>query len=436
MSAGATVTRKSRMYLHEIDMVRVVTALSVIAVHVVAFTAVYNSTNLGVQLQNGVVTALHFTREVFIVLTAFVMVHNYTQRPLKLSVFWRRRGLGVVVPYVVWSLFYVWFSYPRQPAGAWLHTALADILTGNASYQLYYILLTIEFYIILPLLLWFVVKYRNYPWQVLSLSLVAQVGLMYFDFHYLETNAFGASGLANWINDYSWRMLPAYQFYIFLGAYGALYLHPLRDFVQRHGKLVVLSAVGGIGLLWVRYAKAIWFDHQSIAYATQVFQPVMVVYAATTTLFLYWLGVTWATHPSEKGKPYGHSVAKLLSDGSFGIYLIHAFILNDVLTHIGPRLPSAWPAPLRVFSVWFIVALITCTLCSLMLYTPGFSRLIGRPCQLPPDFGPWRWARQRGSALKANFALLFDRRDDPIPRRAALRGGRVNTIDEIGRGDD
>jgi len=435
MSAGATVTRKSRMYLHEIDMVRVITALSVIAVHVVAFTAIYNTTNLGVQLQNGAVVALHFTREVFIVLTAFVMVHNYTQRPLKLSVFWRRRGLGVVVPYIVWSLFYVWFNYPRHPAGAWIHTALADIISGNASYQLYYILLTIEFYIVLPLLLWFVVRYKRYPWQVLSISFVLQMALMYFDFNYLERGAFGSNSFANWFNDYSWRMLPAYQFYILLGAYGALYLHPLRDFVQRHGKLVVLAGVGGVGLLWLRYAKAIWFDHQSIAYATQVFQPVMVVYAATTTLFLYWLGVIWATHPSKKGKPHGHPLAKLLSDGSFGIYLIHAFILNDVLLHIGPRLPVAWPAALRVFSVWFIVALITCTLCSLMLYMPGFSRLIGRPCQLPPDFGPWRWVRQQGNALKSNMALAFDRHDDPTPSRAPVRSG-VKTLDEIGRGDD
>src|SRR6185437_6812035 len=165
MSAGGVqVTRKSRIYLHEIDMVRVVTALSVIAVHAVAFTVVFNTTNLGVNLQNGVVSALHFTREVFLVLTAFVMVHNYTKRPLKLSTFWRKRGLGVVVPYIVWSLFYVWFNVERHPFDAWVHTALIDILIGNASYQLYYILLTIEFYIVLPLLLWFVLRYKKYPW--------------------------------------------------------------------------------------------------------------------------------------------------------------------------------------------------------------------------------------------------------------------------------
>jgi probable poly-beta-1,6-N-acetyl-D-glucosamine export protein len=435
MSAG--VTRKSRIYLHEIDMVRVVTALSVIAVHAVAFTVVFNSTNLGVQLQNGAVSALHFTRELFLTLTAFVMVHNYTKRPLKLSTFWRKRGLGVVVPYIVWSLFYVWFNVSRDPFGAWIHTALADILTGNASYQLYYILLTIEFYLMLPLLLWFVKRYGQRPWRILAVSFVLQMALMYFDFNYLERGAFGANGFAQWINDYQWRMLPAYQFYVLLGAVGALYLDPLRAFVQRHGKLVVLGLVGGLGLLWLRYAQAIWLDHQDVGYATQVFQPVMVIYSTTATLFLYWLGIVWSSHRSKKGVPYGHPLAKLLSDGSFGIYLIHAFILNDVLLHLAPRLPADWPVVIRVFGVWFTVAVITSTICIVMLYTPGLSRLIGRPCALPPDFGPWRWALEKAAALRATSSLARERLHSSPPRpQKPVSGTTTKTMDEIVRVED
>jgi len=435
MSAG--VTRKSRIYLHEIDMVRVVTALAVIAVHTVAFTVVFNSTNLGVQLQNGVVSALHFTREVFLTLTAFVMVHNYTKRPLKLSTFWRKRGVGVVVPYVVWSLFYVWFNVVRNPAGAWIHTALADILTGNASYQLYYILLTIEFYLALPLILWFIKRYGQHPWRILATSFVLQMALMYFDFNYLEKGVFGANGLAQWINTYQWRMLPAYQFYVLIGAVAALYLDPLRAFVQRHGKLVVLGVIGGLGVLWLRYAQSIWLDHQDVGYATQVFQPVMVIYSTTTTLFLYWLGITWSSHRSKKGVPFGHPLAKLLSDGSFGIYLIHAFILNDVLLHLAPRLPSEWPVAIRVFGVWFMVALITSSICIAMLYTPGLSRLIGRPCALPEDFGPWRWALEKTDALKSGTATLFARRNSspPLPQMSASRP-TATSIDDIIRVDD
>lgn len=437
MSAGAAVTRKSRIFLHEIDMVRVVTALSVIAVHVVAFTVVFNTTKLGADLQNGVVSALHFTREVFLTLTAFVMVHNYTKRPLKLSTFWRKRGLGVVVPYIVWSLFYLWFNFARHPFGHWIHTALIDILTGNASFQLYYILLTIEFYLMLPLLLWFVKRYGHHPWRILAISFVLQMALMYYDFNYLERGVYGSNGLAQWVNTYQWRMLPAYQFYVLLGAVAALCLEPLRAFVKRHGVLVVVGLIGGLGLLWLRYAQAIWLDHQDVSFATQVFQPVMVIYSTTATLFLYWLGIVWSSLRSKKGVPYGHSLVKLLSDSSFGIYLIHAFILNDILLHVAPKMPADWPVAIRVFGVWFSVAVITSTICIVMLYTPGLSRLIGRPCALSPDFAPWRWMLEKTGALKSAGSTMFARRDSapPLPQKPAS-GTTAKTMDEIVRVED
>ena len=393
------VTRRSRTFLHELDLVRVVTALSVVAVHVTAFTVVFNTTQVGAEIQNAAVSALHFTREVFLSLTALVMVHNYSKRPLKLKTFWRKRGLGVVVPYVVWSLFYVYFNVPHTDLGYWLHTAVADILTGNASYQLYYILLTIEFYIALPLLLWFVTKYRAYPWRVLGISAAIQLVLMYFDFNYVAAGSFSTTHLGQWLNDYQWRMLPEYQFYVLIGAFAALYLDELKAFVMRHGWLVVGGLAVGLGALWGRYAIALHVQHATMGYATHVFQPVMVVYAFTSILFLYWAGCVWASHLTAEGTPYGRRFVHLLSDSSFGIYLIHAFVLNDVLQYVAPHLLVGWPVAIRVFSVWFTVAAITSAICAILLYTPGFSRLIGRPALLPADFGPWYWARTRALGL-------------------------------------
>lgn len=432
----ANVTRESRAFLHELDLVRVVTALSVIAVHVTAFTVIFNTTKFGADVQNAAVSALHFTREVFLSLTALVMVHNYTKRPLKLSSFWRKRGIGVVVPYVIWSLVYVYFNVPHTPLGDWVHTAIVDILTGNASYQLYYILLTIEFYLALPLLLWFVRRYRQHPWRVLGASLVFQLALMYVDFNYVEAGPFASTHFGQWLSTYQWRLLPEYQFYVMIGAFAALYLDELRAFVLRHSAGVVLGLVAGTSALWIRYAMSVGVEHQSTDYATQVFQPVMVFYSLTTTLFLYWLGVAWASRRTKKGMPHGHRIVRLLSDSSFGIYLIHAFILNDVLTFVAPSLLIGWPVAIRVFGVWFIVAAVTTSICVVLLYTPGMSRLIGRPSLLPPDFGPRLWARIRTRqvpllrpAAQAH-ASSFGASPTHIPQ------GHANAVEEIARADD
>ncbi len=59
-------------------------------------------------------SALHFTREIFIAITAFVMVYGYVNRPFRAKAFWRKRGLGVLLPYVLWSLFYEVASKPHR----------------------------------------------------------------------------------------------------------------------------------------------------------------------------------------------------------------------------------------------------------------------------------------------------------------------------------
>lgn len=431
------VTRQSRIFLHELDLVRVITALSVVAVHATAFTVVFNTTQLGAEIQNAAVSALHFTREVFLSLTALVMVHNYTKRPLKLSTFWRKRGLGVVVPYVIWSLIYVYYYVPHSNPGYWVHTALADLISGNASYQLYYILLTIEFYIALPLLLWFVLRYRRHPWRVLGISLALQLALMYFDFNYIEGGSFASTHIAQWLNNYQWRMLPEYQFYVLIGAYAALYLDELRAFVLRHGGWVLVGTAVGLAALWGRYAYGLHVQHFSVDYANQVFQPVMVVYSFFFILFLYWSGCVWSSHHGSDGAPYGHRFVHLLSDASFGIYLIHAFVLNEVLNDVAPSLPVGWPVALRVVAVWFIAVSITSAICAAFLYTPGLSRLVGRPTLLPDDFGPWRWLRTHARALASTRpAQTYDRAEPVIRPGAGVAAGKVKPVEEIVRAED
>ncbi|HKB46205.1 MAG TPA: acyltransferase family protein, partial [Ktedonobacterales bacterium] len=152
---GAT-KRSSRTHLYEIDLTRSVTALSVIGVHVGFYTLALATTALGTQLQNATVDALHFTREIFLAITAFVLTNSYANRPFSAKVFWRKRGLGVVLPYVVWSILYDFFTKPALPLGQWLLRLGRDLIAGEASWQLYYILLTLEFYLILPWFLAFI----------------------------------------------------------------------------------------------------------------------------------------------------------------------------------------------------------------------------------------------------------------------------------------
>lgn len=136
--------RQSRPHIYELDPLRATAAIVVVLVHVLAFTAYLNHTTIGMEIQNAAVIAVHYTREMFMFVTAFALVYVYYGKPFSISRFYKRRALGVLLPYCVWSLVYLLFNQfvfhnqPQPTVGAFVWTLLYDILTGRASYQLYY----------------------------------------------------------------------------------------------------------------------------------------------------------------------------------------------------------------------------------------------------------------------------------------------------------
>ena len=371
-------------------MIRSVTAIGVVGVHAVAFTVILTHTEAGLLAQNAVVSALHFTREIFLAITAFVLVYGYANRPFSTRVFWRKRGLGVVLPYVVWSVFYELATKPPLPPGQWLLRMAGDLLTGSASFQLYYILLTLEFYLVLPWFLWLIVHAGRRPWLLLGVSGALQVALLTLDYRYVETGPFSTTALGAYINLNQARFLPMYQFYAVLGGVAALYLPQVRAFVLRHGRWTIAVLALGLAMLWGDLLYQVEVSHMSIGYGITVFQPAMVVYAIGIATFFYWIAWRWAISRAPQA-PRGARFWGLLSDTSFGIYLVQAIVLDQVIAHVVPVLPTWTPEPLRVGLIWALVASVTVGICVVFLYTPVLSRLIGRPWALRRDRGVGRW---------------------------------------------
>lgn len=104
--------------VYELDLLRSLTALCVITTHVLFFTAVLNHSELGTQAQHAVVTSFHFAREVFMFVTAFALV--YYGKPFSFKRFWTKRGIGVLIPYCMWSAVYVWVQAPDQSLGQYV----------------------------------------------------------------------------------------------------------------------------------------------------------------------------------------------------------------------------------------------------------------------------------------------------------------------------
>src|SRR5438874_9071036 len=212
--------QQTRPYIYELDLMRPVTAVTVVAVHVLAFTQSLNHTTTGLQVQNGIITSVHFTRDVFMFITALALAYVYYGRPFSGKRFWAKRSIGVLLPYCLWSIAYTWVNTSQHSPGAFARLALFNILTGNASYQLYYILLAIQFYLVLPLFLLLLKHIQNHPWRALLISFALQVLLMYLDYRYLQQGSLASRGVWQMVAAYQDSFLLTYQFYFILGEIG------------------------------------------------------------------------------------------------------------------------------------------------------------------------------------------------------------------------
>jgi len=370
--------QQARPYIYELDPLRAITALMVIAVHVLAFTQYLNQTQTGMQLDNGIFASIHFTREVFMFITALALTYVYYGKPFSMKRFWTKRSIGVLLPYCLWSIAYSWANTSQHSPGAFARLVLFNILTGNASYQLYYILLAIEFYLVLPLFLLILKHIQKHPWWTLFISFALQVLLMYLDYHYIQQGSLASSGVWQIVAAYQDRFLLTYQFFFVLGGLAALYLKQVRAFVLSHGKWIVGAFVLALAAVWVHFLLQVVVYHESFGYATSVLQPVMMFYSPTVIALLGFLACRWAMRTNQQGYPKGYRFWHTLSDASFGIYLVHVFILDALLLWVVPVMPAAWPAALRIFLAWFVTAGGAAGISILLMKTPVLSHLVGR----------------------------------------------------------
>lgn len=371
--------QRKRPHIYELDPLRACTALSVVAVHAFSYTTYLTSNESGYQMQNALVVALHFTREVFLFVTAFALVYVYNGRPFAPLQFWKKRALGVLFPYVVWSIIYILINTPFVSPGTFIQTTIFDIFTGNASYQLYYILLTLQFYLFFPLFLPLLRAFARHPWITLAVSGGLQVIFFFLDYHTIQS-----SNQPFWqtVSDYQDRFLLVYQFYFVLGGLTAFYFQSVRAFLLRHGHIILGVFLFALAALWTHFLLQVRIYREGVGYASSVMQPIMVFYSVAEIFFMLWLTCFWARKNTQGQRPCGYRFWQMLSDASFGVYLVHALILSALLKWLVPAMPTSWFEPARVFLTWLLAAGGSMAISILLMRLPVVSRLVGRSVPL------------------------------------------------------
>lgn len=405
-------------HLYEVDVLRILTFACVIGVHTTSHTVATDDVPL-----NALLGLLHFTRLVFFSLTAFVLVYSYTLRPRPMAQFWPKRFLLVGVPYLAWSFVYVassWLlsSTRRGDVPDLVRTYAEGIVTGVSWYHLYFLLVTMQVYLLLPVIVWLVRRTRGHHVTLLVVSLVVQL-VVFAGYKY-----FPASDA--WLHGYQKQFFFSYVFFIVSGAIAADHADRFLRFIRVHRR-AVLWGFAGVGVLTLGvWALQVGLG-QSLYAAGTPLQPIQAVWSGAVFVGFLAIGARWA----DRRRP-GSPLARFIdygSDRSFGIFLSHPFMIW-ILLYGDSWLERVVPKPWLTLVTYLLVLVLSVAVTELFRWTPLSVPLTGRPSLASRGQREARARKRAAAAGTPAVSAAPTRPAEPVEPDDAL----VGETDDVGRG--
>ena len=319
-----------------VEAIRGISMMGVIGIHIGAEYLANPTPNIHLVALFDIGT--RFSVPIFFFISAFGLFYGQSlSMPFSYRDFLVRRGRTVMIPYLVWSLFYLIHDAYGYGVGFPPLVSLPGILFfGNAKYQLYFMVILIWFYLLMPL--WRILLAR------MTLPLLAGILLVQVAFDYWSSfnTAFNLyvyglpeGTLLRALLFYRLNYWVVHYIFIFLlGGYIALHFDAFRAWMERTtGRLYALGIVSLAALLaW--YYKLILVDAytplQGIFTAHQL-SPLGILYTIGATLALF----AFFTHLGTKtllGRTF-----QLLGKHSYFIYLAHPVAITYLLMVIHGR---------------------------------------------------------------------------------------------------
>ena len=324
-----TSTVKNRKRLPAIEYMRGISMLGVIGIHIGSQYLTNALANVHLVALFEIVT--RFAVPIFFFISAFGLFYRLDlDAPFDYRKFMRRRFKTVLIPYLTWSIFYLihdgWFYHVGFPAPDYL---IKILFFGIAKYQLYFMVILIWFYALMPL--WIAIVRRITP-RGLIVLLILQIAFDYFSSYNQSFNAYVYSlppdDLWRWFLYFRLNWLVLHYVFIFvLGGWLAVRFEQFDRFMRSNFATISIAfVITLLGMLaHYNYIIRVWGlpPEAAINIAHQL-SPIGILYTIAASIFFFALFTT-VDFGAFKG------VLSMFGRHSYFAYLVHPLVITYLI---------------------------------------------------------------------------------------------------------
>lgn len=298
---------------YSVDLIRTVAILAVVVIHVstafldrtLPFTTPFDILLLINQFSR-------FAVPLFFAISGYMLAIRYSGSFSK-SLFYKKRVLRIIPPYLFWIVIYFFIVFPHPGVSAFSKTFLDSVLTGNASYQLYFIPSIIVLYAFFPfMLLYKKIIFSKVSLAILSISMAVLLTYVYYGDLTLPFHTAIRGALYN--------LLP-----FIIGIYAALNRTKFSQLAAKH-TIVIFIATFMLGMLIFFETLLLFKSFNELRFLREQWRISVVLYSLFCGLFFKKIYDLFLFK-------FKHQIFAI-SSLSFGVFFIHVAVLKYFLEYV------------------------------------------------------------------------------------------------------
>lgn len=324
-----------RKHIDELYYIRAIAALGILIIHATGVFAVYSEFNskamyLGIFANQ----FFRFGSPIFMMISGLVLFYNYrSMEEFDAKGFYKKKLLYIVIPYIIWSIIY--YIYRNRGGGMIINSGeivllFKEILKGNSFSHLYFITLIVQFYIILPVFIKFLIKpMKENPITLFVVLFLLQALILIYGRYFRDFNATGLLGL---FNVYYWKSIFGWFFYFLSGGILGIHYDKIVEFIDTNIKSIFLFYIISTCFYLGQVYYSVWKNAGREYYNNfGSIRPETLIYAICTMPILIWI----------TRKMVGRfKLVKNFGTYSLGIYFAHPIILELIKLKVFGRYPN------------------------------------------------------------------------------------------------